>query len=134
MATTNGTTRGPVRFYGMNACDDCRHLKATLQKNAIPYEFLDITDLGTLRDFLELRDSSAEFDEVRAQGRVGIPCLVRPDGSCTHDWRDELGIAPDQEASEQEDAAVLAQASAAAGAPRGGAAPACSLHGDHSGC
>ena len=43
-------------------------------------------DLENLKVFLRLRDQSPLFDEVRAEGGIGIPCVVREDGSFTLDW------------------------------------------------
>lgn len=33
-----------------------------------------------MRNFLKLRDTRPEFDEIREKGRVGLPCLYLEDG------------------------------------------------------
>ena len=34
-----------------------------------------------MKEFLALRDTRAEFAQVRAEGRIGIPCFLKEDGS-----------------------------------------------------
>lgn len=122
-----------VRFYGLGSCPDCRILKATLAKLGRPFEYLDLAEVGNLRDFLLLRDADPSFEKPRAEKRVGIPCLLRADGSACHDWRGELGIDPADEVSEEEADALYA-AEKSGSAPAGAAGAACTIGGDHSGC
>lgn len=91
----------PVRYYGSRQCPECCQLKSTLNRKGVAYEFLDIADLPTLKRFLALRDTDPQFEQVRARSGVGIPCIVRPDGTCTLDWQAELGIAADEVVDEQ---------------------------------
>ena len=41
----------------------------------------DISEsIGSMRNFLKLRDTRPEFDEIKEKGRVGLPCLYLEDG------------------------------------------------------
>ncbi len=56
-------------------------MKEFLSEEAIEYTTIDInTGMAPLKHFLKYRDSREEFAEVRAAGRVGLPCLVVNDG------------------------------------------------------
>ena len=41
---------------------------------------------GRQKEFLSIREGNPLFDEVREAGGIGIPCILRPDGSITLDW------------------------------------------------
>ena len=51
-----------------------------------PYEFRDLAELSALKEFLKYRDTLSLFDPVKAKGGVGIPLLVREDGTFTFEW------------------------------------------------
>lgn len=76
-----------VTFYGAEICGDCRDALALFQEKGFSgYEYVDITaSTDNLRAFLKLRDTRPELFEVREEGRIGIPCFVREDGSLTLD-------------------------------------------------
>lgn len=81
-----------LTFYGSPHCPHCRECKAEFDANGVEYEYIDITgSMKTLKQFLKLRDHLAIFDEVKEEGRVGIPALVTEDGTITFDWRSFLG-------------------------------------------
>ena len=43
----------------------------------IEYTFHDISlDFQTLRDFLKIRDNSSLYDQIRLEGRVGLPTIM----------------------------------------------------------
>jgi len=39
-----------------------------------------------LKEFLKLRDENPLFDEIKREGKIGIPCIVWDDGSIHFDW------------------------------------------------
>jgi len=39
-----------------------------------------------LKEFLKIRDENPLFDAVREKGSIGIPTIVKADGSVTLDW------------------------------------------------
>jgi glutaredoxin-related protein len=56
-------------------------MKEFLSKNNVDYEYVEIMDsLANLKLFFKYRDNRPEFDEVKKEGRVGIPCIVVNDG------------------------------------------------------
>lgn len=78
-----------LKIYGTLRCPDCVECKADLEKAGVEYIFLDFdTDLKLLKEFLKLRDAGTLFDPVRAEGNIGIPCIVREDGTITLSWEE----------------------------------------------
>ena len=77
-----------LKVYGSMLCPDCVNCREALDKAAVEYEYLDFADsLKNLKEFLLLREGLA-FDEVRREGKIGIPCILREDGSITLDWEE----------------------------------------------
>lgn len=77
-----------LKIYGSMQCPDCVQCREDLDKAGVAYEYLDFADsLKYLKEFLALRDSDPVFAEVRAQGKIGIPCIVADDGSVSLDWK-----------------------------------------------
>lgn len=75
-----------LKIYGSMLCKDCVDCRADLDREGVSYEFLDFADsLLYLKEFLALRENSI-FNDVKAAGAIGIPCIVRQDGSVTLDW------------------------------------------------
>ena len=76
-----------LKIYGSMLCPDCVECRADLDKANVEYEFLDFAEsLKNLKEFLKLRDNSPLFDQSRADGKIGIPCILREDGMLTLDW------------------------------------------------
>lgn len=76
-----------LKIYGSMLCPDCVACRADLDKAGIAYEYLDFGEnLRNLKEFLKLRDELPIFAEVRANGSIGIPCILREDGSVTQNW------------------------------------------------
>lgn len=75
-----------LKIYGSWLCPDCRNAEQKLNEAKIEFEFVDITNsMANMKEFLKLRDSSAVFDEAKAEGCVGIPAFVKEDESITLD-------------------------------------------------
>ena len=54
--------------------------------------FFDFADsLLHLKELLKMRDENPLFDCVRENGSIGIPAIVKEDGSLTLDWEEFLG-------------------------------------------
>ena len=63
-----------MKFYGSTECSRCRAAIAELDEAGTEYDFFDVIESkDNLKEFLQLRDSSALFDVARAEGRIGIP-------------------------------------------------------------
>lgn len=78
-----------LKIYGSMLCPDCVQCRRDLDDAGVIYEYRDFADsLKNLKEFLSIRDGSALFDEIRAGGGIGIPCIVREDGTVTLDWKE----------------------------------------------
>lgn len=78
-----------LKIYGSMLCPDCVKCREDLDKAGIAYEYLDFSDhLKNLKEFLKLRDELEIFAPVRAEGKIGIPCILREDGSATLSWEE----------------------------------------------
>ena len=76
-----------IKIYGSMLCPDCVQCREDLDKAGVSYEYLDFSEnLRHLKEFLAIRESCQLFDDVRKNGSIGIPCIVREDGSVTLDW------------------------------------------------
>ena len=77
-----------LKIYGSMLCPDCVQCREDLDKAGVEYEFLDFGEsLKNLKEFLKLRDGNPMFDPVRAEGKIGIPCLLHEDGSLSLSWK-----------------------------------------------
>ena len=76
-----------LKIYGSMLCPDCVQCRKDLDEAGVEYEYLDFGDhLQNLKAFLTIRESCSLFDEVRKAGGIGIPCIVKEDGTITLDW------------------------------------------------
>lgn len=74
-----------IKIYGMPTCPDCQAVDKVVENNP-NYEIIDIgSHVRNLKAFLQLRDNRPEFDRLKKQGDVCIPCFVMEDGSITFD-------------------------------------------------
>lgn len=79
-----------LKIYGSMMCPDCVQCREDLDRANVPYEYCDFSEnLLNLKEFLKLRDEQQVFAPVKADGKIGIPCILREDGSVTLSW-DEL--------------------------------------------
>lgn len=78
-----------LKIYGSMQCPDCVKCREDLDKAGVSYEYLDFSDsLWNLKVFLGLRDNDPIFTDVKANGKIGIPCILREDGSVALDWEE----------------------------------------------
>ena len=76
-----------LKIYGSMMCPDCVECRKDLDAAGVEYEYLDFAeDLRNLKAFLALRDNDPAFASVRAEGKIGIPCILQEAGSVTLDW------------------------------------------------
>lgn len=82
-----------LKIYGSMLCPDCVQICKDLDAAGVAYHFLDFADsLLFLKEFLRLREQPV-FDDIKANGSIGIPCIVREDGSITLDWSEYVSQA-----------------------------------------
>ena len=80
-----------LRIYGSKLCPDCVNCCKELKEANVDFEYCDFAEnLAYLKEVLRLRDESSAFDEIRASGKIGIPCILREDGSFTLEWSEFL--------------------------------------------
>lgn len=80
-----------LKIYGSEQCRDCVICKNELDAAGVEYLYLNISEnLLFLKKFLKLRDEEPAFDEIRKAGKIGIPCIVREDGTVTLEWSEFL--------------------------------------------
>lgn len=83
-----------LKIYGSMLCPDCVECCEAFTENGIDFTFLDFAeDLRNLKAFLSLRDTKTCFEQARAEGFIGIPCIVEEDGSVQLDWEHYVGQA-----------------------------------------
>ena len=55
-------------------------MKEVLSQKNVKYAYIDICEsVGSLKKFLNIRDTAPEYDEVRNTHRAGIPMIVIDD-------------------------------------------------------
>ena len=80
-----------LKVYGSLLCPDCVACKKAFEEKGIAFEYHDIAeDLQALKTFLSIRDSDPVYGEVKAAGKIGIPCILCEDGRLTLDWQEFL--------------------------------------------
>ena len=80
-----------LKIYGSMLCPDCVKCREDLDRAGVEYEYLDFSDsLKNLKEFLALRDGSALFEEIRAEGKIGIPCILDEEGKVSLTWEQFL--------------------------------------------
>lgn len=76
-----------LTIYGSMMCPDCVECRKDLDEAGVEYTYLDFADdLRNLKAFLALRDTDPAFAQVREEGKIGIPCILREDGTVSLDW------------------------------------------------
>lgn len=78
-----------LKVYGSHFCPYTMECVRKYNAAGIQYEFHDISEgLLDLKEFLVIRDKNdEEFAEAKANGKLGVPFLVKDNGEVTHDWR-----------------------------------------------
>lgn len=75
-----------LKIYGSMLCPDCVQCRKDLDAAGVEYEYLVFSDsLLNLKEFLKLRERPL-FDEIKAAGGIGIPCIVEEDGRVFLSW------------------------------------------------
>lgn len=75
-------------IYGSMLCPDCVECRKDLDAAGTAYTYCDISEnLACLKAFLKLRDTEPVFEEVKRQGKIGIPCLINEDGTVSLSWK-----------------------------------------------
>ena len=77
--------------YGTLNCPDTTAALTEYKNRGIDVEFRDIDkSTAILKEFLTLRDTEDCFAVVREKHGIGVPCVLKDDGSLTLDWESVL--------------------------------------------
>ena len=75
-------------IYGSMLCPDCVECRKDLDAAGVTYDYRDFAEnLKNLKEFLKIRDENVLFAEIKQEGKIGIPCIVREDGSISFEWK-----------------------------------------------
>ena len=79
------------KIYGSEMCPDCIACKKNFDHYGVKYVFIDINkNLKNLHDFLILRDTLPVFDHSKEIHDIGLPALVKEDGTVFLSWEKYL--------------------------------------------
>lgn len=71
-----------MKFYGTMICPHCVKAREELNAAGVLFDYIDITvSTANMKEFLRLRDTRGEFDGVREEGKIGVPCFLKEDGT-----------------------------------------------------
>ncbi|MCY6959922.1 hypothetical protein [Clostridium brassicae] len=80
-----------IIMYGSELCEDTMEAKKLFEENKVEYVFKDITkELSNLKEFLAIRDTNSCYSKIREEHGIGMPCIVKEDGSITLEPKDVL--------------------------------------------
>ena len=80
-----------LTVYGTTHCPDTVEALRLYEEHRIAVDYRDICGgISTLKEFLKLRDTEPLFEEVRQSHKVGVPCVVKEDGSMTLDFEEPV--------------------------------------------
>lgn len=77
-----------IMMYGTDLCPECMAAKQALEAKGIAYKYINITEsLGSMKQFLKLRDTKEAFKNVIGSGTIGVPALIVSPTEITLDWQ-----------------------------------------------
>ncbi|HIW36105.1 MAG TPA: hypothetical protein IAA30_03915 [Candidatus Treponema faecavium] len=80
-----------VTVIGSHLCPDTLAALNRLSEAGADVSFTDILSChAALQEYLQIRESSPLYAEIRGTRRLGVPCFVREDGFMTLDIHDIL--------------------------------------------
>lgn len=72
-----------IKLFFSDKCPHCPPIISKLDELKIDYEKVNITNsMQELKEFLKLRDTEKFFEQIKAEGRVGVPTLLVEDKLC----------------------------------------------------
>lgn len=70
-------------LYFAETCPDTAPFKKKLSELGITYKEVEVmTSLKNFKEFLFVRDTYSQFEGIRGNMKIGIPCLVINDREC----------------------------------------------------
>ena len=75
-------------IYGSMLCPDCVECCKDLDTAGVTYTFCDFADdLAHLKAFLKIRETDPQFEALKREGKIGIPCILHEDGTVALTWK-----------------------------------------------
>lgn len=82
-----------LKLFVSSLCPHCPPAIETVKRENLKCEIIDITaSMQNLKQFLSYRDKCEYFDDVKAQGRVGIPTVMIDDGKEFFSFEENVDI------------------------------------------
>lgn len=70
-------------LYFAETCPDTAPFKERLAELGITYKEVEVmSSLKNFKEFLFVRDTYTQFDRIRGNMKIGIPCLVISESEC----------------------------------------------------
>ena len=70
-------------LYFAETCPDTTPFKEKLEELGITYKEVEVmSSLKNFKEFLFVRDTYTQFEGIRGNMKIGIPCLVISEGEC----------------------------------------------------
>ena len=70
-------------LYFAETCPDTAPFKEKLEELGITYKEVEVmSSLKNFKEFLFVRDTYTQFEGIRGNMKIGIPCLVISQGEC----------------------------------------------------
>ena len=70
-------------LYFAETCPDTAPFKEKLAELGITYKEVEVmSSLKNFKEFLFIRDTYTQFEGIRGNMKIGIPCLVISEGEC----------------------------------------------------
>ena len=70
-------------LYFAETCPDTAPFKEKLAELGITYKEVEVmSSLKNFKEFLFVRDTYTQFEGIRGNMKIGIPCLVISEGEC----------------------------------------------------
>ena len=80
-----------MKMYGTTLCGDCRNALDILDNTSIKYDYIDIcSHILCMKEYIQLRDKRSEFDSMKENGLIGLPCFLFDDGTMSFEVDDVL--------------------------------------------
>ena len=74
-----------ITVIGSHLCPDTLYALNRLSEAKAEIDFRNLSSLPDLKVYLELRQNSPAYADIRENGGIGIPCFVLEDGTATRD-------------------------------------------------
>ena len=76
-------------LYFAETCPDTAPFKEKLAELGISYKEVEVmSSLKNFKEFLFVRDTYTQFEGIRGNIKIGIPCLVISEGECILELND----------------------------------------------